>query len=647
MPVITLINKKQYRYEHPVSPIQIAENIKPILLNKYVAARINGKLADLIDIILCDSVVEFITTDELIGLNVIKQSCVHLLGYAIKQLWPTAKMVEGAISELGFHYDIDLNFDLTEQELEILKQKMLSLVNKKYNIIKRLVSKSQATQIFLSLGEPHKILALHKKTADIDYIELYLHEEHVDMCCGPQVPNISFCQYFKLYKISKINWNDANSQKIKLQRIYGALIDDNQGIQLLSNNYLNKSKKLKKYDHRNLAKQLDLYHIHENAPGMIFWHENGLIIFQELKNFIRKKLKQYHYKEVKSPTMIDRSLWEKTGHWENYHEHIFTTTSENREYCIKPMNCPGHIQIFNQNIKSYKDLPVRIAEFGNCHRNEFSGSLHGLMRIREFTQDDAHIFCSIDQIQNELNHCINMMYDVYNTFGFKNIQINLSTRPKRRIGDESQWDTAEQLLCSVLQENNITFQNQPYDGAFYGPKIELNLLDSLGRTWQCGTIQIDFSLPNLLDSYYVDRDNTRQTPVIIHRAILGSIERFIGLLTEEYLGFLPTWLAPIQVVLITVTDEQSEYVAALEKKLIYENIRVKTDLRNETIGFKIRLYTLHRIPYMLICGKSEMNQGTISIRTYKGKKIENYNVNMFLKKLKYEIQHHNLNQMEE
>lgn len=404
---------------------------------------------------------------------------------------------------------------------------------------------------------------------------------------------------------------------------------------------------MKKHDHRNLALQLDLYHIQENSPGMIFWHKNGWIIFQELKNFIRNKLKKYKYNEVKSPIMIDQKLWKKTGHWDNYHEHIFSTTSENREYCIKPMNCPGHIQIFNHSIKSYKDLPIRMAEFGSCHRNEFSGSLHGLMRIREFTQDDAHIFCTITQIKDELNNCIKMMYDIYNTFGFERIMVKLSTRPEKRIGSDAIWNTAEQYLSAILVENNISFQHQPFDGAFYGPKIEFILLDSLERTWQCGTIQLDFSLPNLLGARYMDHQNTYQIPVMIHRAILGSIERFIGLIIEEYLGFFPTWLAPIQVMLISVTIEQSAYITYLEKKLTHENIRVQTDLRDEKIGFKIRSHILSRVPYMLIIGKLEMNNGTIAIRTFRGKKLENYNVNMFLEKLKYEISSYSLNQLED
>lgn len=430
-----------------------------------------------------------------------------------------------------------------------------------------------------------------------------------------------------------------------LQRIYrlSCCKSDNNG----SLNDLNQTKSFKKYDHRNLASRLNLYHIQEEAPGMIFWHENGWIIFQELKKLIRKKLKQYKYQEVKSPMMMDRVLWEKTGHWNNYYEHIFTTNSENREYCIKPMNCPGHIQIFNQGLKSYKDLPFRIAEFGSCHRNEFSGSLHGLMRIREFTQDDAHIFCTITQIQSELNHCINMMYDIYNIFGFKKIIVKLSTRPEQRIGEDSVWDETEKHLFTVLKNNNITFKYQPYDGAFYGPKIEFTLLDSLNRAWQCGTIQLDFSLPTLLNAKYIDHNNTYKVPVIIHRAILGSIERFIGLITEEYLGFFPTWLAPVQVVLINVTEIQSKYVINIAQKFEYSNIRVKIDLRNEKIGFKIRSHVLNRIPYILICGNIEMNQGTVSVRTFKDKILKNYNIDTFLKKLQYEINNYSFYQIEE
>lgn len=400
-------------------------------------------------------------------------------------------------------------------------------------------------------------------------------------------------------------------------------------------------------DHRSLSKKLNLYHTQKDAPGMIFWHENGWILFQELKNFIRTQLKKYKYQEVKSPVMINHTLWKKTGHWDNYHEHIFTTASENLTYCIKPMNCPGHVQIFNQGIKSYKNLPIRMAEFGNCHRNEPSGSLHGLMRIREFTQDDAHIFCSNTQIQDELHHCIQMMFSIYKIFGFKNVLVHLSTRPKKRIGTDSIWDVSEKYLFNILQNNNIKFEYKPQDGAFYGPKIEFILLDSFNRTWQCGTIQLDFSLPTLLKAYYIDNNNRRIAPVMIHRAILGSMERFVGLLIEEYSGFFPTWLAPVQVVLMNVTVEQSEYVSIIERKLIEKKIRVKIDLRNEKISSKIRFHTVQRVPYMLIIGNKEMQQKTVAIRTYRGKKLENYSLDLFLDKLQHEICNYSLYQLEE
>ncbi|QOI11093.1 threonine--tRNA ligase [Blochmannia endosymbiont of Colobopsis nipponica] len=400
-------------------------------------------------------------------------------------------------------------------------------------------------------------------------------------------------------------------------------------------------------DHRKLNKQLDLYHIQEEAPGMIFWHNNGWIILHELEKFIRTKLKNYEYQEVRTPIMIDHVLWKKTGHWENYAEHIFSTMSENHTYCIKPMNCPGHVQIFNHKIRSYKDLPLRIAEFGSCHRNEPSGSLHGLMRVQSFIQDDAHIFCTKSQIHDEIKNCIKMMYDVYGTFGFNKISVKLSTRPEKRIGDDSIWDLAENNLSSILTEIGVSFEYQKFEGAFYGPKIEFTLLDCLNRNWQCGTVQLDFSLPRRLNAFYINKNNRRVVPIMIHRAILGSIERFIGILTEEYSGFYPTWLAPIQVVLMNITSKQSKYVSKLANKMSKKNIRVKLDLRNEKINFKIREHTLCRVPYMLICGNEEMNIKKVSVRTFRGKTLGHYDINTFIKKVLCEIKNYNLNQLEE
>lgn len=641
--LITLNNGNQYQYNHPVSPLYISQNINFALSELCVAARINGKLIDINDLIEDNAILEFITIQDNIGINIVRRSCAHLLGYAIKQLWPSTKMVNSRlVTNIGFCYDVDLDYNFTTHDLIALEEHMLFLSNKNYNIIKKNVNWKQAQEIFMSRKETYKISILNEDTKYSNHLKLYYHETYIDMCQGPHVPNIKFCRYFKLCKISKSYWRKNNENKI-LQRIHGIAWTNQQQL----TTYARKLQKPKIRDHRDLAKQLNLYHIQEKTPGMIFWHKNGWTIFQELKKFIQIQLKKYKYQEVKSPIMINHALWKKTGHWDNYHEHIFSTSSENRTYCVKPMNCPGHIQIFNQSIKSYKDLPIRMAEFGNCHRNEPSGSLHGLMRTREFTQDDAHIFCTQEQICDELNHCIKMMFSVYETFGFKTILVKLSTRPKKRIGQDTTWDVAEKYLFNVLKHNNIKFEHQPYDGAFYGPKIEFILLDSFNRTWQCGTIQLDFTLPILLNAYYINNNNNHAIPVIIHRAILGSIERFIGLLTEEYSGFFPTWLAPTQVVLMNVTTQQSEYVSLVAKKLINENIRVQVDLRNEKIGLKIRYHTIQRVPYMLIIGNKEVQQQTIAIRTYKGKKLENYNFDVFLKKIKYEICNYSLYQLEE
>lgn len=648
MPIITLSNGNEFRFEKPISPLSIIHNMNSGLFKYCIAAQVNEKLVDLVDLITFDSKLNFIMTYDSIGLKIIRHSCSHLLGYAIKQLWPKSKMIKGSIIDNDFYYDIDLDNHLTSSDLTKLEKTMQLLASKGYDIVKQCVSWNQAIELFQKRGEVYKVSILNSKIDNqnmIKYIKLYIHEQYIDMCQGPHVPNISFCKYFKLHTISNVYYSEFDEKKV-LQRILGTTWVHNNKSSNLSSYSEQLSQSCKNRDHRDIAHQLDLYHKQDNAPGMVFWHKNGWIVFQELKKFIRKKLKEYQYQEVKSPIMFDRLLWEKTGHWDNYYKHMFTTASENREYCIKPMNCPGHVQIFNHTIKSYKDLPIRIAEFGHCHRNEPSGSLHGLMRIREFTQDDAHIFCSTDQIQDELDHCIKMMYDIYNIFGFKKIIVKLSTRPKNRIGSDSVWNMAEEHLSNVLKRNNISFILQPNDGAFYGPKIEFVLLDSLKRSWQCGTVQLDFSLPNKLGAKYVDSNNKYQVPVMIHRAVLGSIERFIGLLIEEYVGFFPTWLSPVQVVLMSITSDQSSYVKDLSSKLIYENIRIETDLSNEKIGFKIRLHTVNRVPYMIVCGNSEMNQGTISIRTFRGKKINNCNINLFLEKLKNEIYNFSFNQWE-
>ncbi|XOD70058.1 MAG: threonine--tRNA ligase [Sodalis sp. (in: enterobacteria)] len=642
MPIITLPDGSKRQFAHPVSSIDVARDINPGLAKACIAGRVNGKLVDAVDIIDHDVQLKIITSSDEEVLEIIRHSCAHLLGHAIKQLWPNTKMAIGPVIDKGFYYDIDLDHALTQENLDLLEKRMHELAEKNYDIVKEKVSWQKARDAFLARGEDYKVVILDENISHDTHPWLYHHEEYVDMCRGPHVPNIRFCHHFTLNKISGAYWRGDSKNKM-LQRIYGTAWKNKNQL----NTYLQHLKEAAKRDHRKIGKQLDLYHMQEDAPGIVFWHNDGWIIFRELEAFIRIKLKAYEYQEVKGPLMMDRVLWEKTGHWDNYSEHMFTTSSENREYCIKPMNCPGHVQIFNQSLKSYRDLPLRMAEFGSCHRNEPSGSLHGLMRVRGFTQDDAHIFCTENQVRDEVNNCIKMVYDVYDTFGFKKILVKLSTRPEKNIGNNDIWDRAEQDLAAVLTENGIAFEYQAGEGAFYGPKIEFTLLDCLDRAWQCGTVQLDFSLPARLNVSYGGEDNKRMVPVMIHRAILGSIERFIGILTEEYAGFYPTWLAPTQVVVMNITAHQSEYVEKITKKLSAEGIRIKVDLRNEKIGFKIREHTLRRVPYMLICGEKEVKADQVAVRTRRGKTLGRIAVNEIIEKLQHEIHSRSLHQLEE
>lgn len=637
MPVITLPDGSQRQFNHPVSLLGVARDIAPRLAKDCIAGRVNGELVDAADTIEQDAHIIIITAKDREGLEIIRHSCAYLLGHAIKQLWPDTKMAIGHVIDKGFYYDVDLDHTLTRHDLDLLEKQMHELAKKDHDVIKEKVSWQKARDTFVGREEDYKVAILDEKISHDDPLRLYHHEEHIDMCHSPHVPNMRFCYHFKLQKTSGAYWRGDRKNKM-LQRIYGTAWGDKKQL----NTYLQYLEKAEKRDHRKIGKQLGLYCIQEEAPGMVFWHNDGWIIFRELEAFMRVKLKAYHYQEVKGPFMMDRTLWEKTGHWENYAEYMFTTSSENREYCIKPMNCPGHVQIFNQGLKSYRDLPLRMAEFGSCHRNELSGSLHGLMRVRGFTQDDAHIFCTENQVRDEVNNCIKMVYDVYNTFGFEKIVVKLSTRPKKRIGSDDVWDRAEQDLAAVLTENGIAFEYQVGEGAFYGPKIEFAILDCLDRSWQCGTVQLDFSLPGRLNASYVGKDNERVVPIMIHRAILGSMERFIGILTEEYAGSYPVWLAPTQVVVMNITDNQLEYVDKLTEKLSAASIRVKADLRNEKIGFKIRECTLRRVPYMLVCGDKEMEAEKVAVRTRCGKNLGSIDINEIIKKLQNEIRSRNL-----
>ena len=632
MPIITLPDGSQRQFDNPISVLEVAQSIGAGLAKATIAGRVNGERRDACDIIDQDATLEIITAKDEDGLEIIRHSCAHLLGHAIKQLFPDVKMAIGPTIENGFYYDVDLDRSLTQEDLDAIEKRMLELAKTNYDVVKKRVSWQEARDTFEQRGEPYKMAILDENIERTATPALYHHQEYIDMCRGPHVPNMRFCHHFKLQKVAGAYWRGDSKNKM-LQRIYGTAWADKKQLA----EYLQRLEEAAKRDHRKIGKALDLYHMQEEAPGMVFWHNDGWTIFRELETFVRTKLKEYDYQEVKGPFMMDRVLWERTGHWQNYADLMFTTQSENREYAIKPMNCPGHVQIFNQGLKSYRDLPIRMAEFGSCHRNEPSGSLHGLMRVRGFTQDDAHIFCTEDQIESEVTSCIRMVYDIYSTFGFTDIYVKLSTRPENRIGSDEMWDRAEAGLAAALAHNGLEYQIQESEGAFYGPKIEFALRDCLGREWQCGTVQLDFALPGRLDASYVAEDNGRRTPVMIHRAILGSIERFIGIITEEYAGFFPAWLAPTQAVVMNITDSQAEYVQQVVKIFSDAGLRVKADLRNEKVGFKIREHTLRRVPYMLVCGDKEIAEGKIAVRTRKGADLGTFKVEEFAEILKNQV----------
>jgi threonyl-tRNA synthetase len=632
MPVITLPDGSKREFSQAVSILDVAQDIGPGLAKATIAGKINGELADACDLITDDSNLQIITAKDDEGLEIIRHSCAHLIGHAIKQLYPDVKMAIGPTIDNGFYYDVDLDEALNDEALAKIEKRMLELAKTSYPVIKKVVSWQEARDTFESRGESYKIQILDENIEKDDKPGLYHHEEYIDMCRGPHVPSMKFCQHFKLMKVAGAYWR-GNSDNKMLQRIYGTAWADKKQLK----SYLNRLEEAEKRDHRKIGKTLDLWHWQEEAPGMVFWHNDGWTIYTELEKFVRVKLREYGYDEVKGPLMMDRTLWEKSGHWDKYAENMFTTESEKREYAIKPMNCPGHVQIFNQGLKSYRDLPLKMAEFGCCHRNEPSGALHGLMRVRGFTQDDAHIFCTEDQIQQEVTDCIKMVYDTYEAFGFKNIVVKLSTRPEKRVGADEVWDKSEKALADALTASGIDFSYLPGEGAFYGPKIEFTLYDCLDRAWQCGTVQLDFSMPGRLGSTYVAEDGERKVPVMIHRAILGSLERFIGILTEEFAGAFPLWLAPTQIVIANITDSQAEYVKDVSAQLAAADIRVKQDLRNEKIGFKIREHTLRKVPYMIVIGEKEKESGMVAVRTRKGVDLGTMSVSDLIELLTEEV----------
>lgn len=623
MVAITLPDGSIKQFDGSTTVMQVAQSIGAGLAKATIAGRVNGKLQDANDPITDDATVEIITAKDDAGLEIIRHSTAHLLGHAVKQLYPDVKMVIGPVIEDGFYYDIYSPRPFTPEDMEKIEQRMTQLINQDYDVIKKMTPRDEVIKTFQNRDETYK-LRLIDDMPDETHMGLYHHQEYIDMCRGPHVPNTRFLKAFKLTKISGAYWRgDAKNEQ--LQRIYGTAWADKKQLKA----YLTRLEEAEKRDHRKIGKQLGLFHLQEQAPGMVFWHPNGWTIYQVLEQYMRKIQQDNGYQEIKTPQIVDRSLWEKSGHWQNYAENMFTTASESRDYAVKPMNCPCHVQVFNQGLKSYRDLPLRLAEFGSCHRNEPSGALHGIMRVRGFTQDDAHIFCTNDQIKQEAHDFIKLTLDVYKDFGFDEVQMKLSTRPEKRVGDDSLWDLAEKDLAQALNDAGLEWELQPGEGAFYGPKIEFSLKDCLGRVWQCGTLQLDFNLPERLDAEFVNEQGDKERPVMLHRAILGSFERFIGILIENYAGLMPPWLAPHQAVVMNITDKQAAAVKNVVAQLKSAGYRAFADLRNEKIGFKIREHTLQRVPFMLVMGDKEVESGTVNVRTREGDNLGSMAIDEF------------------
>ena len=624
MVAITLPNGDIKQFDGQTSVMEVAQSIGAGLAKATVAGRVNGKLVDACDPISEDASVQIITPKDEEGVEIIRHSTAHLLGHAVKQLYPEVKMVIGPVIEEGFYYDIYSERPFTPEDMEKIEARMTQLINQDYDVIKKMTPRDEVIKVFQDRGETYK-LRLIEDMPNETQMGLYYHQEYVDMCRGPHVPNTRFLKAFKLTKMSGAYWRgDAKNEQ--LQRIYGTAWADKKDLKA----YIQRIEEAEKRDHRKIGKALDLFHMQEEAPGMVFWHPNGWTMWQVLEQYMRKVQKDHGYQEIKTPQIVDRSLWEKSGHWENYGDMMFTTHSEKRDYAIKPMNCPCHVQVFNQGLKSYRDLPLRLAEFGSCHRNEPSGSLHGIMRVRGFTQDDAHIFCSNEQIKQEAQDFIKLTLDVYKDFGFDDVQMKLSTRPEKRVGADELWDLAEKDLADALDNAGLDWQYLPGEGAFYGPKIEFSLKDCLGRVWQCGTLQLDFNLPERLSAEFVNEQGERERPVMLHRAILGSFERFIGMLIEHYAGWMPVWLAPQQVVVMNITDNQAEACQKVAEQLNEAGLRVITDLRNEKIGFKIRERTLERIPYMIVMGDKEVESNQVNVRTREGDNLGVMSIDAFI-----------------
>lgn len=627
---ITLPDGSVRQYESPVTVAQIAASIGAGLAKAAVAGKVNGKLVDVCDPITEDSSVQIITPKDREGVEIIRHSCAHLVGHAVKQLYPNAKMVIGPVIEEGFYYDIATEKPFTPEDVAAIEARMKELIAQDYDVIKIMTPRAEAVKIFQDRGEEYK-LRLIGDMPEVEAMGMYHHQEYVDMCRGPHVPNTRFLKNFKLTKLAGAYWRgDSNNEM--LQRIYGTAWATKDELKA----YIRRIEEAEKRDHRKLGKQLDLFHLQDEAPGMVFWHPKGWALWQVIEQHMRKELNAAGYKEVKTPQIMDKTFWEKSGHWENYKDNMFVTSSEKREYAVKPMNCPGHVQIFNNGLRSYRDLPMRLAEFGSCHRNEPSGALHGLMRVRGFVQDDAHIFCTEDQIVGEARAFNELLVRIYKQFGFHDVSVKLSLRPEKRAGSDEVWDKAEQGLREALTACAVEWDELPGEGAFYGPKIEYHVKDALGRSWQCGTLQLDFVLPERLNAEYVTENNGRARPVMLHRAILGSLERFIGILIENHAGSFPLWLAPVQMVIMNITENQADYCREVAVKLQAAGFRVELDLRNEKIGYKIRDNSQYRFPYQIVVGDKEKQENKVAVRR-KAEDLGSLDLDDFIAQLQQEI----------
>jgi threonyl-tRNA synthetase len=629
--VIRLPDGSERRYEHPVTVGDVAASIGAGLARAALAGKVNGKLVDMSSTIETDSDLMIVTEKDAEGLEIIRHSSAHLLAHAVKELFPEAQVTIGPVIEDGFYYDFSFHRPFTPDDLAAIEKRMGEISARNLKVERKVWERSQAINFFKNQGEHYKAQIIESIPGN-EEVSLYSQGNFTDLCRGPHVPATSRLKVFKLMKLAGAYWR-GDSHNEMLQRIYGTAWAKKED----QDTYLRRLEEAEKRDHRKLGKQLDLFHIQEEAPGMVFWHPKGWIIWQEIEQYMREIFRNNGYQEIRTPSVLDKGLWERSGHWENFRENMFITQSEEREFSVKPMNCPGHVQVFKQGLKSYRDLPLRLAEFGSCHRNEPSGALHGIMRVRAFTQDDAHIFCTEAQVQDEVIQFIDLLQKVYTDFGFDEILVKLSTRPQKRVGSEAQWDKAEAALQAALDHKKLIWELQPGEGAFYGPKIEFSLKDSIGRLWQCGTLQLDFSMPERLDAEFVAEDNSRRVPVMLHRAILGSLERFIGIILENYAGALPLWLAPDQAVVLNISQGQAEYARKVAEELKHNGIRACADLRNEKITYKIREHSLQKLPYQIIVGEKEVAAQTVSVRTRVGSDLGQMSLPMLIERLKAEI----------